>query len=573
MPFPLEPHRLTSEDARFEHEARSARESGTVLQRFAELPPAERAIRYYTAVSAETCRRSLRKFVRRAWPLIDPKPFIPSWHIDAICDHLAYVALGDIKNLMINIPPRMTKSSIVSVAFPAWVWCDEPEIQFLCASYAADLARLDAAKMRRLVESKWYMDRYPHVVLLADENRVDRFSNTMGGYRTSISVGSKTTGLGGDILILDDPHNAQEVESEAKRKGTIEWHDNAFRSRVNDPNKARRVYVGQRTHDGDVFGHVLALEEKRWVHLCLPMEYDGSRKCVTYINRGDGPEGEPIFRDPREQPNSLLCPERMGPEAVAREKEAVSARTWAAQYQQQPQGAGGRILKRSWWRLWEWPDWHPEYRKSERPLPDIFFVLQAYDTAFENDEQDSYTVRTTWGMFHHEELARKPGQGETARVVSKSQPRISAILLERRKWRPSFGEMLDEAIESAKTWEPDRILVEKKASGHSLIQEMRRKGLPVRAVKVQGDLVYRAHMASLPLEKGAIWYVNRKWAKDLIETCAKFPDVDFDDEVSSVAIALQYMRMYMDLQLEDEDDNKEDLDLFSPKLQRKSFYG
>lgn len=539
-----------------------------MLTAFNELTPQQRFQRYYTAVSAETCRRDLRKFMRKAWPLIDPKPFVSAWHIDAICDHLAYLALGDIANLMINIPPRMTKSSVVSVGFPAWIWCDQPEIQFLCASYAADLAKLDAAKMRRLVESKWYRERFPHVVILSDENRLDRFSNTEGGYRTTISVGSKTTGLGGDILMLDDPHNALQVESDAVRKQTIQWHDGAFRSRVNDPNNAKRVYVGQRTHDGDIFGHVLATEEHRWTVLCLPMEYDGARKCITFRNKGDGPYGEPIFKDPREKPNSLLCPQRFDERQVEREKEAISSRVWNAQYQQQPEGKGGRILKRNWWRKWVWPEWHPEYRKSERPLPELSALIQAYDTAFEEGEQDSYTVRTTWGLFYHSEPRKEKGKI----VVPAGEEKLNAIILERKKWRPGFGQMRDEAMESAKIWEPDRILIEKKASGHALVKELRAKGLPVRPVKVQGDLVYRAHMASLPLEKGAIWYVDRKWATDFIDTCAKFPDVDFDDEVASAVIALMYMRLYMDLQLEDDDNNEDDLDLFSPKIQRKSGY-
>lgn len=543
----------------------------------AELTPHQRAERTFTAVTAETCKRDLRKFVRRAWPLLDPKVFVPAWHIDAICEHLAYVAIGDIKNLIINIPPRMTKSSVVSVAFPAWVWTNEAEIQFLCASYAAELAQMDAQKMRRLVESNWYRVRYPHVVILSDENKINRFVNTEGGYRTTISCGSKTTGLGGDIKILDDPHNATDVESDALRKGTIGWHDNSWKSRNNDPNTVRNVYVGQRTHDGDVFGHVLAREEKRWVHLNLPMEFDAGRRCITYRNKGQGPTGEPVFKDPRTKPNALLCPARFNQETTEAEKESTPTRTWNAQFQQQPEGAGGLILKRKWWRKWGWPDWHADYRKEERPLPDFIELIQAYDTAFEEDEEDSFTVRTTWGIFQTEELVRKASGFANVKKSAPSYGKTSGILLERKKWRPSFGQMRDEAEESYNTWDawghaPDRILVEKKASGHSLIQELRKKGLPVRGVKVDKDMVYRAHMSSLPLEKGAIWYLDRAAMKDCIEECAKFPNVDFNDQVSSCTLAWQYMRRYMDLQLEDEEDNEDDLDLFNPKLLNKSSY-
>lgn len=545
-----------------------------MLQAFAELPPHQRLERAFTAVTAETCRRDLRKFMRRVWPILDPKRYVSSWHLDAICEHLAFVAIGDIKNLMINIPPRMTKSKIVSIGWPAWCWTDHPDLQFLCASYADDLAKLDAYQMRSLVNSEWYRARYPHVVLLQDESRVNRFSNTEGGYRTTISVGSKTTGLGGDIQILDDPHNATTVESDAIRKQTISWHDNAWRSRRNDPNTSRKVYVGQRTHDGDVFGHVLAREEKRWVHLNLPMEYDKSRPCITYRNKGEGPIGKPIFKDPRTKPNSLLCPERFDEKTTEAEKEAIPVRTWNAQFQQQPEGAGGLILKRKWWRKWGWPEGHPEFRKTERPLPEMLEVIQSYDTAFEEGEEDSFSVRTTWGIFEHEEMVESGiGTREGKRGVRKlAPPKVNAMLLERKKWRPSFGELRDDAIDAFNIWEPDRVLVEKKASGHSLIQELRAKEIPVRAIKVLGDLVYRAHMASLPLEKGAIWFIERNWAKDVIEECAKFPNVDFNDQVSSCVLAWMYMRRYMDLQLDDDEDNEEDLALFDPKLLRKSSY-
>lgn len=523
-----------------------------------ELTPAQRVERYYTAITAESCRRSLRKFIKRIWALIDPKPYVEAWHIDAICDHLAYLAIGDISNLMINVPPRMTKSSVVSVGFPAWMWTDHPELQFLAASYQKDLAEGDAIKQRRIVESEWYQARY-RVILMGDQNRVDDFRNTHGGYRQTISVGGVTTGKGGDIQILDDPHNAFTVESDAVRKSTLYWHDNAWRSRVNDPNTARRIYVGQRTHDGDVFGHVLGKEEKRWVHLNLAMEYDGSRPCITYRNKADGNYGEPIFKDPRTKPNSLMCPARFNERTAQAEKEAISERTWNAQYQQQPEGKGGVILKRKWWRCWQWPEWHPEYRKTDRPLPEIIQVIQAYDTAFEESEQDSFTVRTTWGLFEHADTLRLPN-GQSRQL----DPKINAILLERRKWRPSFGELRDDAELAFQTFSPDRILVEKKASGHSLVQELRRKSLPVRAIKIQGDLIYRAHMAALPLEKGSIWYLQRNWSKDLIEECAKFPNVDFNDQVASCVIAWMYMRRYMDLQIED-DDNTEELELFNPK--------
>jgi predicted phage terminase large subunit-like protein len=327
--------------------------------------------------------------------------------------------------------------------------------------------------------------------------------------------------------------------------------------------------VGQRTHDTDVFGHVLAREEKNWVHLMLPMEFDPGRRCITFRNKGKGPVGDPIFRDPRTKMNSLLCPARFNADTAIAEKEGTSSRVWNAQYQQQPEGAGGVILKRKWWKQWCWPDWHPKFRLEERPLPEFHEIIQSYDTAFEEEEQDSFTVRTTWGLFFHQELL----QGKSGKI-GLGKERVGAILLERMKQRLGYPDLRDSAIESNEVWKPDRILIEKKASGHDLIKELRRKKLPIVAVKIMGDLVYRAHMCALPLEKGCVFYLPRNWSMDLIEECAKFPNVDFNDQVSSTTIALQYMRRYMDLKIPDELlDDERGIQLFDPKIERVSYYG
>jgi predicted phage terminase large subunit-like protein len=302
------------------------------------------------------------------------------------------------------------------------------------------------------------------------------------------------------------------------------------------------------------------------------MEYDGSRKCITYANNGSGPnKKKKIFEDPRKLPNELLNPKRFNALTAQIEKEGTSTRTWNAQYQQQPEGAGGRILKRAWWREWSYPDWHPDYRKKERELPSFFEVFQSYDTAFEEDEEDDYSVRTTWGLFNHEEVSRNPKTGK----VETGKQQVCAMLLERMKERLGFGDLRDKAVESNKIWEPDLILIEKKASGHSLIQELRKKKLPIKAVLVKGDLIYRTHMSSIVLQKGGIFYLPRPWTMDVIDECAKFPGVDHDDQVASCVIAWQYMRRYRDLQLVDDDtdiDDAEELDLFNPKIHR-SYYG
>jgi predicted phage terminase large subunit-like protein len=528
------------------------------------LGASQNPLTYLTIVAAERMRRDFVTFAQRAWHVVEPKRCVWNWHMDALAEHLVYVTLGEIQFLMVNVPPRMTKSTLCSVIWPAWHWLHKPGSQFIGASYHQDLTERDANQSRRLIESGWWRQFYEgEFYLLPDDNAKRMYRNSVGGYRLSTSVNGRSTGDGGDIQILDDPHNVQKVESDSFRQTAVSWHDNAWRSRLNDPNKSQKVYIGQRSHDGDTFGHVLSQEKERWTLLLLPMEFDRSRRCITYTSpiedddpKVKSPPKKLIFKDPRKMDGELLNPKRFNSKTTKREKDTMSARAWNAQYQQQPEGQGGLILKRHWWKPWTYPDWHPNAGR-EREMPNFFEIFQVYDTAFEEDEEADYTARTTWGVFENKDLVRERG---TKRVIE-GDTRICAMLLDRFKDRVGFPDLRDEAIRSDKVFGPDSILVEKKASGHSLVQELRRKKLPVKAVKIEGDLVYRAHVSCLMLEKGHIFYPTRNWAIDVIDECAKFPVGEHDDQVATCVIAWQYLRRYYDLVLPD-DEQEEEIDPF-----------
>jgi predicted phage terminase large subunit-like protein len=546
----------------------------------AELAKANPEVRktYLTQIQAENIRRDFRRFVRDSWPVVEPKAVQWNWHMDVVADHLTYVYIGDIMQLAINLPPRTTKSIEVSIQFPAWVWTNEPEIQFLTACYEADLAKDFAYSERQLIESPWYQERFgDKYYLLPDDKSKQRFSNNKGGYRQVVSSRGKTTGMGGDYQIFDDPHNVQQAEQDTVRQATLAWHDNAWVSRVNDPNHAKRIYVGQRTHENDVFGHVFAKEEDDWVILCLPLEFEPDRKCITYANNGRGKKSkEPIFTDPRKKMGELLVPSRYDETTIKKIKIKMSERSYNAQFQQRPEGKGGNILKRQWWRLWEYDKWHPRYHKAPKPEPSFLEIIQCYDTAFEEGEENDFSVRTTWGLFLHadpvlDKKTKEPVMDAKGKPVMQ-EDRVCAYLLERWKDKVSFGDLLDNAVKANEYWKPDIVLIEKKASGHSLIQEMRKKEINVRGVPVHVDLVFRAHMSYLPLEKGSVFYPARNWAHDLIEECAKFPEAEHDDQVSSCTIAWAYMRRYMDLQVPDDPDDAKgrDLELFNPPRREKA---
>jgi hypothetical protein len=233
------------------------------------------------------------------------------------------------------------KSLLVSVFWPAWEWIRWPERRWLFSSYAASLSIRDSLKCRRLIESPWYQRLWgERFALTGDQNTKGRFDNDRSGYRLATSVGGAATGEGGDRLVCDDPHNVQEAESDSIRKGTIDWFDVVMSTRVNDPKTAAKVVVMQRCHQQDLSGHLL--EQGGFEHLCLPAEYEGP-KCITSIG----------WSEPREQVGELLWPEQFGPAEIADWKLRMGSYAAAGQLQQRPSPAGGGIIKRHWFRLWQ----------------------------------------------------------------------------------------------------------------------------------------------------------------------------------------------------------------------------
>ena len=210
-------------------------------------------------IDKELATRSLREFIRQAWPILQPvTPFVPGWHIDALCEHLEAITYGHIRNLLINIPPRHMKSLTVSVFWPCWEWIRWPERRWLCASYAESLSLRDSRHCRTVIQSPWYRRNWGDVFMLTeDQNEKRRFDNDKTGYRIASSVGGANTGEGGDRIVCDDPHNVKEAESDVARKGVCDWYDQVMSTRVNDPKTAARVIIMQRVHEADLSGHVL----------------------------------------------------------------------------------------------------------------------------------------------------------------------------------------------------------------------------------------------------------------------------------------------------------------------------
>src|SRR5215475_1548804 len=285
-------------------------------------------------IDAELASRSLAEFVRQAWVVVEPStPFVPGWHIDAIIEHLEAVTAGQIRNLLINVPPRHMKSLLVAVFWPGWEWTRWPERRWLYSSYSAQLSIRDSVKCRRLIESPWYQARWAdRFALTSDQNTKGRFDNNRSGYRLSTSVGGAATGEGGDRIVCDDPHNVQEAESDSVRKATLDWWDVVMSTRVNDPRTAAMVVVMQRCHQQDLSGHLL--EQGGWEHLCLPAEYEGPRSATSIG-----------FVDPRKEHGELLWADRFGRPEIDSLKRSLGSYAAAGQLQQRPSPVEGGMIK------------------------------------------------------------------------------------------------------------------------------------------------------------------------------------------------------------------------------------
>lgn len=472
-------------------------------------------------VEAEQSRRSLRFFLQAAWPTIEPgSPFVAGWHIDAICEHLEAVSRGQIRNLLINMPPRHSKSSIVSVAWPAWLWITHPERKWLCASYSQRLSTRDSVSCRRLIESAWYQEQWGHVYRLTDDqNAKERYENTHRGVRISTSVGGTVLGEGGDILLCDDPQSADEaMSSDAARMSVLAWWQYAWSSRLNDPKTSAKVVVMQRLHQQDLSGHLL--EVGGFEHLCLPAEYERSTH-VTSIG----------WSDPRTEQGELLWPDRFGRTEIDDLKNALGSYAASGQLQQRPSPEGGGLLKRHWWRYWKTIDSGlppVTVRDANGSISNIDAlliphrfdeVIQSWDCTFKDLQSSDYVVGQVWG--------RKGA---------------NSYLLDQVRARLDLPGTLNAIRGLTAKWpNATRKLIEDKANGSAVIQTLKNEIAGLIPVNPEGGKVVRAQAVSAKIESGNVYLPHPAlyaWVAPLVEECAAFPHGRHDDSVDSLTQAL-----------------------------------
>lgn len=476
---------------------------------------------------AEEWSGSLKLFVKYAWSdgLEMAAKFTPGWHIDAICEHLEAVSAGELLRLAICVPPGSTKSTIASICYPAWEWTRNPKRRHITASYEQRLATRFSVTSRTLMGHHWYTSRWGNKFKLkGDENLKTEYANNRGGRRLAMSTDTGT-GEHADVIIIDDPHNAKKILSDADREGCIEWHDSIITTRFTESKTGAEVIIAQRLHERDLIGHVLRQEPEAWTVLCLPERYEPKHPLVTPA-RVRLASGREISGDCREVEGELLCPGRIDEEENLKRQKRLTQFRAAGQLQQRPAAREGAILKRADWQFFpaEWLEDGERHR-----LPRFHGLVQSWDTAFKDSTVSDFVAGGLWGL---------------------TGP--NCYLLALRHGRMSLSQT-KQAIKDMTAWcdreyprLPLHVLVENKSNGPRIIAELRselRGILPVNS----GDTKTERAMAAEPaLEGHNIFvpgradpsqpsYYDGKFTPDmtqgLIEECASFPFGEHDDRV------------------------------------------
>jgi predicted phage terminase large subunit-like protein len=458
------------------------------------------------AKSREKCHEEFMSFVGEMW-----SAFIHGKHHEIMADAFERVAKGDLKRLIINMPPRHTKSEFASYLLPAWFLGKYPDKKIIQTAHTAELAVGFGRKVRNLVNSPDYKAIFPNVSLQSDSKAAGRWNTSQGGDYFAIGVGGAVTGKGADLLIIDDPHSEQEGASADINvfNRTYEWYTSGPRQRL-QPNGAI-VVVMTRWHNKDLTGQVV----------------DAS------IKRGGADQWEVIELPAIMPSGSPLWAEFWKMEELQALKAELPNSKWMAQYQQDPTSEEGALVKRDWWQIWE-----------GRNPPDCEFVIQSWDTAFMKNQRADFSACTTWGVFYLED-----DDGMLA-------PNL--ILLDAYQERLEFPELKKMAMEKYRAYTPDAFIVEAKAAGMPLIFELRAMGIPVQEYTPSrgNDKISRVNAVSDLFASGVVWAPETRWAEETIEQFAGFPNMEHDDLVDSTTQALLRFRQggFVSLHSDEEDE-------------------
>jgi predicted phage terminase large subunit-like protein len=444
-----------------------------------------------TMLEKQLAQDTFMGFVNKVWP-----EFIGGRHHAIMARAFERVASGECKRLIINMPPRHTKSEFASYLLPAWFLGKYPNKKVIQSSNTGELAVGFGRKVRNLVDSETYKDIFPNLQLQQDSKAAGRWNTSKGGDYFAIGVGGTVTGKGANLLIIDDPHSEQEAALAASNPDVFdkvtEWYTSGPRQRL-QPGGAI-VIVMTRWAQRDLTGQVLKAAAARGGEQWEVIEFPAIM-----------PSGKPLW------------PEFWSLGELEALREELPNSKWQAQYQQNPVGNESAIIKRDWWKWWE----------EEKP-PTCDYILQTWDTAFEKNNRADYSAGTTWGIFINDE------DNSTANI----------ILLDVYKKRVEWVELKRDVFAAYNEWEPDGMLIEKKATGAPLIYELRAMGIPVQEYTPSKgqDKIARLNAVSDIIASGKVWIPRTRWAEELVDEIAAFPSGEHDDLVDATTLALMRFR-------------------------------
>jgi predicted phage terminase large subunit-like protein len=444
--------------------------------------------------------KSLAAYCKAAWDVIEPATNLKwNWHHDLICEYLTAVSMGQIKRLLINVPPRSMKSIIVSVCYPTWRWIRDPHRRFICASYSQSLSSKLSRNRRSLIESPWYQaawaDRY---ALSHDQNVKSEFANDRHGYMIATSILGTATGKGCNDLIVDDPHDTTGAASDKKRETTIETFDQKFTTRLDDKEKDNIIVIMQRLHEKDLTGHILA--KGGYTQVCIPQIAETQTTIVFPITK----------KEKIREENSLLHPAREGEIEIAEAKKTLGSFGFACQQQQSPAPKDGGLFKRKWWKFY-------------RELPtNILFTIQVWDCAQTEDVSSDWSVCATW-------------------AATESGYYLLNIFREKMEY-PQLKKAVALQYDARK---PNGIWIENKSAGIALIQDLKQETkLPIIAFN-PGKLskINRAEAVTPTVEAGNCYLpTNAAFVEAFVDEHSKFPNASHDDQVDTTSMALSIFK-------------------------------
>jgi len=492
------------------------------------------------SISREECKESLSEFIRQAWHVIEPGiEYSHNWHIDFIAEHLQAITDGaeladgsPYNRLMVAVPPGCMKSLLMNVFWPAWEWgpMGLTHMRYICVSHSQDLAIRDGRKMRMLIESEWYQTRWP-IKLAKDQNQKQKFELETGGFRQCCAANS-ITGARADRIIVDDMMSVSDASSAQIKQATNQQFFEAIPSRMVNPKRSALVVIQQRLAEDDIIGSILD-RELNYDFICLPMRYDPSRATPTMLG----------LEDPRQEEGELLFPDRFPLDVVERDENIIGKWAAAAQFQQMPIPRGGGVIQSDWWETWTEPNYPP-----------FDYVVASVDGAFTTKSENDPSAMTVWGIWSGGNQTAQPtrrimpnGAIEWDRERTYQTGKNSVMLIYAWSERLEFHELIERVGDTMRSYGVDKLLIENKANGYSIAQEMQRlyghEDWGVQLIDPKGvDKLSRLYAVQHLFTDGLIYAPDTSWAQMVINQTATFPKAKHDDLVDTTSQALSYLR-------------------------------